>query len=64
VSKFKRAARKATATFLFASLGTVLGNAFFDIDVETWKQAASVGIGSLLNLVYRWAEKAQAEGEG
>lgn len=64
MAKFKRAVRKATATFLFASLGTVVGNAFFDIDVDTWKQAASVGIGSLLNLVYRWAEKTQAEEEG
>lgn len=62
MDKFKRAVRRATATFLFAALGTVLGNAFFDIDVETWKQAASVGIGALLNLIYRWAEKVQGEG--
>ena len=60
MDKFMSAARKATATFLFASLGVIAGNAFFDVDVEAWKQAASVGLGALLNLVYRWAEKNQA----
>jgi uncharacterized membrane protein YcaP (DUF421 family) len=59
MSKFQRAARKATATFLFASLGQVIAVPILDIDVAVWKLAVATGVGSLLNLVYRWAEKAK-----
>ena len=31
----------------------------FDIGAPVWKLAASVGLGSLANLIYRWAEKAR-----
>lgn len=57
--KFIAALRKAVATFLFASLGLLIGAPLLGIDAETWKLALSAGLGALLNLVYRWAEKAQ-----
>lgn len=57
--KFLAAFRKALATFLFASLGLLIGAPLLGIDTETWKLAVSTGLGALLNLVYRWAEKAQ-----
>lgn len=56
---FIRALRKAVATFLFASIGLLIGAPVFGIETETWKLAASTGLGAVLNLVYRWAEKAQ-----
>ena len=59
VTKFVAAARKATATFLFAGLGVVVGGPAFDIDAPAWKLAASVGLGAVINLVYRWAEHAK-----
>lgn len=55
--KLRRAARKATATFLFGSLGVITGQQVFDIDAPTWKLSASVGVGAVLNLLYRWAER-------
>lgn len=57
--KFIAAFRKAVATFLFASLGLLIGAPLLGIDTETWKLAVSTGLGAVLNLVYRWAEKAQ-----
>lgn len=57
--KFLAAFRKAVATFLFASLGLLIGAPVFGIDAAAWKIAASTGLGAVLNLVYRWAEKAQ-----
>ena len=57
--KFLTAARKAVATFLFAGLGVVLGVPVLDIEADTWKLVVSVGAGAVLNLVYRWAEKAK-----
>lgn len=59
-AKFIAAARKAVATFLFASLGLLIGAPLLDIDTETWKLALSTGLGALINLIYRWAEKAQS----
>lgn len=59
MTKFVQAARRAVATFLFASIGLLIGAPVFGIDVATWKLAASTGLGAVLNLVYRWAEKAQ-----
>lgn len=58
-SNFIAALRKAVATFLFAGIGVLVGNDLLDIDTPTWKLAASVGGGAVLNLVYRWAEKAR-----
>ena len=59
MSEFLIALRKAIATFLFASIGVLIGSQVFGIDTALWKQAASVGLGAVLNLVYRWAEKAK-----
>lgn len=58
---FRPAARRALATFIFATLGVVIGQPLLDIDVETWKLAVSTGAGSLLNLAYRWAEGVMRE---
>lgn len=58
---FPPAFRKAFATFIFATLGVVVGQPLLDIDVETWKLAASTGLGSLVNLAYRWAEGVMRE---
>lgn len=59
--KLVNAARKAVATFLFAGLGVVIGQPLLHIETATWKLVASVGAGAVLNLVYRWAEKAKDE---
>jgi hypothetical protein len=56
------ASKKALATFLFASIGVLLGNDLLNIDAPVWKLAASTGGGAVLNLIYRWAEKAREEG--
>ena len=59
--KLVNAMRRAIATFLFAGLGVVIGKPLFDIGAPVWKLAASVGLGSPANLIYRWAEKAKDE---
>jgi hypothetical protein len=51
-----KAAKKALATFIFATAGVLIGAPVFDIDVETWRLAAGTGLGALINFVYRWAE--------
>jgi hypothetical protein len=56
MTTFARAGRKAVATFLFASLGVLVGSSVFDAGWPLWQQASSVGIGAVLNLVYRWSE--------
>jgi hypothetical protein len=56
MSRFKTAARKAVATFLFATLGVVAGFNVMDVDVATWQVALGTGLGAVLNLVYRWSE--------
>lgn len=55
-SKFERAARRSLATFIFSTGGLVVGTNVFDMDVASWELIASAGIGSLINLAYRWAE--------
>jgi hypothetical protein len=55
-SNFKKSLRKALATFLFSTLGMLVGVNILDVDIATWKLVASTGIGSVLNLVYRWSE--------
>jgi len=56
MTKFAKAARKAVATFIFATTGVLVGAPILDIDAATWKLAAGVGIGALINLAYRWSE--------
>jgi hypothetical protein len=56
ITAMKNAFRKALATFIFSSAGALVGINVFDADVEAWKVAASLGIGALINLAYRWAE--------
>ena len=53
---FQRAARRALATFVFATGGQLIGLSVLDMDVAAWKPVVSAGIGSLINLAYRWAE--------
>ena len=55
-TNFKKSLRKAVATLLFSTIGLLLGVNIFDVDFETWKIVASTGIGSILNLIFRWAE--------
>jgi hypothetical protein len=50
----KAALKKAVATFVFATSGALIGTPVFGI--EFWKTAAAVGVGSLLNFIYRWTE--------
>lgn len=59
--KLAKAARKAVATFLFAGLGVTIGDPVLNMDVEVWKLVVATGAGSILNLVYRWAEAAAKE---
>ena len=54
--KFVAAARKGVATFLFATLGVIIGANVMALDVATWQLAVSTGIGAVLNVVYRWSE--------
>lgn len=62
MSNFQRSARKALATFIFATIGSLLTvNGIFDADLALWKTALGSGIGAVLNLVYRWAEAVKDE---
>lgn len=61
MSKFAVAARKALATFLFATLGALSSFAIMDLDVAAWQTALGTGVGALLNLVYRWSESVVQE---
>lgn len=54
--KFREAARRALATFVFSSVGVIGGGSIVGIDASTLQLAALTGIGALLNLAYRWAE--------
>jgi hypothetical protein len=51
----KAAAKKAVATFVFASTGILLGGALGGIEV--WETALWVGIGALVNFAYRASEQ-------
>jgi hypothetical protein len=56
--------RKALATFVFSTTGVLIGvNNIFDADVAVWQLVASTGIGSLINLAYRWAEAEVKKGD-
>lgn len=59
--KFKLAARRAIATFIFSTVGMLLGVNVLDVDMATWKLILSTGVGSLLNLLFRWAENVVKE---
>lgn len=61
-SKFRAAFRKALATLVFSTAGLLVGVNVLDVDMATWKVVASTGLGSLLNLAYRWAEGVVREG--
>lgn len=61
MSNFQKSLRKAVATFLFSTLGMLLGVNVLDVDIETWQLVLSTGIGSLLNLLFRWAESVVKE---
>ena len=56
MSKFLGSLRRAFATFLFATTGCLVGFPIMDADVATWKIAVGTGVGSLVNLAYRWSE--------
>jgi hypothetical protein len=56
MTKFLPAARKAIATFLFATLGVLIGFNIADVDVATLEVALGTGLGAIINLVYRWSE--------
>lgn len=53
---FQRALRRALATFVFATCGQLIGAPLLDVDAARWKLVLAAGIGSLINLAYRWAE--------
>lgn len=59
--KFRKAFRKALATFVFATTGQLVGFPILEVDVAVWKTAAASGVGALLNLAYRWSESAVKE---
>jgi hypothetical protein len=63
MTELARALRRAVATFLFATLGTVSTLSIFDTDVATWKIIVGTGVGALVNLVYRWSEAVLKEPE-
>lgn len=52
--EWKNPLKKAVATFVFATTGALIGTPLFG--VEFWKTAAAVGLGAVLNFVYRWSE--------
>jgi hypothetical protein len=56
MTKFTRAARRAVATFVFATAALLVGNPVLNMDVAQWKLVLAAGIGSMINLAYRWAE--------
>lgn len=54
--KFRDAARKAAATFVFSSVGVIGGGSIVGVDASAIELAVLTGIGAVLNLAYRWAE--------
>ena len=63
MTKLTRALRRAVATFIFATFGTVSTLSIFETDVATWKIIIGTGVGALLNLGYRWSEAVIKEPE-
>ena len=53
--KYQDSAKKAVATFIFASTGILVGGAVGGLDI--WKTALWTGVGALINLVYRASEE-------
>lgn len=53
--KHVKSLKKAVATFIFASTGIVVGGAVGDIKV--WETAFWVGVGAVVNFVYRATEE-------
>lgn len=56
MAAFKKAARKALATFVFSTGGLFVGVNLFDGNLAFWKLVASTGLGAVFNLAYRWSE--------
>ena len=52
---YKAAAKKALATFVFASTGILVGGAIGGIKV--WETALWAGVGALINFLYRASEE-------
>lgn len=52
---YKAAAKKALATFIFASTGILIGGALGGLEV--WKTALWAGVGALINFAYRASEQ-------
>lgn len=53
--KYQAAAKKALATFIFASSGILVGGALGGLEV--WKTALWTGVGALVNFLYRASEE-------
>jgi len=53
--KYQAAAKKALATFVFASTGILMGGALGGLEV--WKTALWAGVGALINFLYRASEQ-------
>lgn len=53
--KYQDSAKKAVATFIFASTGILVGGAIGGLDI--WKTALWTGVGALINFVYRASEE-------
>lgn len=60
--KYTDAAKRATATFVFAFTGVLVGGALGTVPV--WESALWAGAGALINFVYRAAETYLAKTEG
>ena len=52
---YKVAAKKAIATFVFASTGILVGGAV--VGIKVWETALWTGVGALINFVYRASEE-------
>lgn len=53
--KYSESAKKAVATFVFASSGILVGGAVGGLEI--WKTALWTGVGALINFVYRASEQ-------
>ena len=53
--KYQASAKKAVATFVFASTGILMGGALGGIEV--WRTALWAGVGALINFFYRASEQ-------
>ena len=53
--KYKAAANKALATFVFSSTGILIGGAIGGLEI--WKTAFWAGVGALINYLYRASEE-------